>query len=201
MSNAADLLTRAIRLPPEGLGGDLVVPENATGLVIFAHGSGSSRNSSRNRFFARHLNSGGLATFLMDLLTEAKEQVDIRTRHLRFDIDLLAGRLVNAAEWAAADPDTRGLRIGYFGASTGGGAALVAAAAKPGASPCLRSDLFDRWRRRSSRNRTEQAGSAQLRCEKRLEIVPGATHLFEEPGTLEQVAELARGWFRRYLAQ
>src|SRR5215831_10969224 len=118
MRNATDLLTTAVRLPPVGLGGDLVVPENATGLVIFAYGSGSSRHSSRNRFVARHLNRGGLATLLMDLLTEAEEQVDIRPRHLRFDIDLLAGRLVNAAEWAAADPDTNDLRIWYFGAST-----------------------------------------------------------------------------------
>jgi putative phosphoribosyl transferase len=219
MSNTADLLTRAVRLPPEGLGGDLVVPENATGLVIFAHGSGSSRHSSRNRFAARHLNSGALATLLMDLLTEAEEQVDIRTRHLRFDIDLLAGRLVNAVEWAAANPDTRDLRIGYFGASTGGAAALVAAAARPeqigavvsrGGRPDLAGGALSRVEAPTLLIvggddllviELNRQALRQLRCEKRLEIVPGATHLFEEPGTLEQVTELARGWFRRYLAQ
>jgi dienelactone hydrolase len=218
MSNATVLLTRTIRLPPEGLGGDLVVPENAVGLVIFAHGSGSSRHSSRNRLVARQLNTGGLATLLMDLLTEAEEEVDIRTRHLRFDIDLLAGRLVDAAEWVTTNPDTCNLRIGYFGASTGRGAALVAAAARPeqigavvsrGGRPDLAGSALPRVEAPTLLivggedtlviDLNENA-IGQLRCVKRLEIVAGATHLFEEPGTLEQVAELAREWFRRYLA-
>src|SRR3954454_7315247 len=209
--------TRALQIPPLGLGGDLVVPERATGLVIFAHGSGSSRHSSRNRFVARHLNGGGLATLLIDLLTGAEEEVDIRTRELRFDIGMLAGRLVNATEWAAGDPDTRNLRIGYFGASTGGGAALVAAAARPehigavvsrGGRPDLAGNALPRVTAPTLLivggedypviDLNKQA-FRRLPCEKRLEIVPAATHLFDEPGTLEWVADLARGWFVRYL--
>jgi dienelactone hydrolase len=124
-------IERPVQIPLLRLAGDLVIPENTQGLIIFAHGSGSSRHSSRNRYVARRLNAGGLATLLLDLLTEAEEQVDLRTGHLRFDIDLLAWRLEMAVEWSAQQPELRDLRVGYFGASTGGGAALVAAAMQP----------------------------------------------------------------------
>src|SRR5438876_5036103 len=125
------LTEQAVRIPPIGLAGDLVVPPRAGGIVLFAHGSGSGRHSTRNRYVASVLQEGGLGTLLMDLLTEAEEQVDLRTRHLRFDIGLLAGRLVEATDWLQRDAGTRGLPVGYFGASTGGGAALVAAAERP----------------------------------------------------------------------
>ena len=208
---------RAVRVSPYGLGGDLVVPENATGLIIFAHGSGSSRHSSRNRFVARELNRGRLATLLMDLLTPEEESVDLRTRHLRFDIGMLADRLVHAAEWAGSTAGIRDLTIGYFGASTGGGAALVAAAQRParigvvvsrGGRPDLAGAALPRVAAPTLLivggcdypviDMNEEAMHA-MRCEKRLEIVPGATHLFEEPGTLERVADLARNWFQRHL--
>ena len=208
---------QAVRVSPYGLGGDLVVPENATGLIIFAHGSGSSRHSSRNRFVARELNRGRLATLLMDLLTPEEESVDLRTRHLRFDIGMLADRLVHAAEWAGSTAGIRDLTIGYFGASTGGGAALVAAAQRPerigavvsrGGRPDLAGAALPRVAAPTLLivggcdypviDMNEEAMRA-MRCEKRLEIVPGATHLFEEPGTLERVADLARNWFQRHL--
>ncbi len=220
MRNVLDhAIERAVRIPPYGLEGDLVVPENATGLVIFAHGSGSSRHSSRNRFVARELNIGGLATLLMDLLTEAEEQVDLRTRHLRFDIAMLAERLMQAARWAGNERELRDFTIGYFGASTGAAAALVAAANQPerigavvsrGGRPDLAGDALPRVTAPTllivgSEDHlvielNEEAMRA-LRCEKSLQIIPEATHLFEEPGTLEQVAELARDWFQRYLGR
>jgi dienelactone hydrolase len=218
MSNMVYHLTeRPVRIAPWGLAGDLVIPENATGLVIFAHGSGSSRHSSRNRFVARELNDGRLATLLMDLLTEEEERVDMRTRHLRFDIGMLAERLVHAAEWAGQDEDTRHLTVGYFGASTGGGAALVAAATRPerigavvsrGGRPDLAGPALPHVKAPTLLIVGGEDGPViemnkeafdQLGCEKRLEIIPGATHLFEEPGTLERVAELAREWFQRHL--
>jgi dienelactone hydrolase len=168
---------------------------------------------------ARQLNAGGLATLLMDLLTEDEERIDLRTRHLRFDIEMLAGRLVQAAEWAGSQPRTRDLTIGYFGASTGGGAALVAAANHPerigavvsrGGRPDLAGSALPRvtaptllivgGEDQPVIQMNEEAMRA-LRTEKRLEIVPGATHLFEEPGTLEQVAELARTWFLNHLGR
>ena len=193
------------------LEGDLLVPAGAPGIVLFAHGSGSSRFSSRNRYVAQVLRDGGLGTLLIDLLTASEEAIDERTRYLRFDIDLLARRLVDAAQWL----DTPS--VGLFGASTGGGAALVAAAQLP-----------DRIKAVVSRGgRPDLAGAALARvkaptllivgghdepvielneeaydrmtCERKMEIVPGATHLFEEPGTLEQVARLARDWFVKYL--
>ena len=208
---------RAVRIPPVNLQGDLAVPKGATGIVLFAHGSGSSRHSSRNRYVARVLQQGGLGTLLLDLLTSDEERVDLQTRHLRFDIGLLAGRLVTAAEWLREDPETAQLPVGLFGASTGGGAALVAAAEQPDAIRAVvsrggRPDLAgpalaevkaptllivggnDHPVIEMNRNAYEQ-----LRGEKRLDIVPGATHLFEEPGTLEQVADLAQAWFRQYL--
>ena len=200
------------------LEGNLLVPKGATGVVLFAHGSGSSRFSSRNRYVAQSLRDGGLATLLIDLLTPQEEAVDMRTGHLRFDIDLLASRLVGTIGWMSRQAATRPLHIGIFGASTGGGAALVAASRVP-----------DRVAAVVSRGgRPDLAGAAlpkvkaptllivggddlpvigmnreaydQMTCVRRMEIVPGASHLFEEPGTLERVAELAREWFVRYLA-
>ena len=200
------------------LEGDLVVPPGASGIVLFAHGSGSSRHSPRNRYVAGLLQAGGLATLLVDLLTPEEEAVDIRTAHLRFDIGLLAERLVGASDWLAGQPATSDLRIGYFGASTGGGAALVAAAERPrtvhavvsrGGRPDLAGPALPRvlaptllivGERDLPVIEMNEAALARLECVKRLEIVPGATHLFEEPGTLEEVARLARDWFERYLA-
>jgi putative phosphoribosyl transferase len=201
------------------LEGGLVIPEQAYGIVLFAHGSGSSRHSPRNRFVADWLHSAGLATLLMDLLTSEEEQMDDRTGRLRFDIELLADRLCGAVEWLADFQETRNLRIGIFGASTGGGAAAVAAARKPGlvravvsrggrpdlAGSSLQSVLCPTLlivggNDRIVINLNREALSQLLAPVKELAIVPGATHLFEEPGTLEQVARLAADWFRRYLA-
>ncbi len=207
----------SVRIPPLGLAGDLAMPERAAGVVVFAHGSGSSRHSSRNRYVAGVLQQAGFATLLLDLLTQAEEQVDLRTRHLRFDIGLLAGRLLEATDWLAADRRTAGLPVGYFGASTGGGAALVAAAERPGAigavvsrggRPDLAGAALPRVQAPSllivggkDRDVIElnEEAMARMHCEARLEIVPGATHLFEEPGTLEQVAQLAAEWFTAHL--
>jgi len=200
------------------LEGDLAVPENARGVVLFAHGSGSSRFSSRNRFVASELRDGGMATLLIDLLTPDEERIDMRTAHLRFDIDLLARRLGGATEWLANDARTSTMNVGLFGASTGGGAALVAAAARPdriaavvsrGGRPDLAGDALPHVQAPTllivggddapviAMNR---AAYDRMTCERRMEIVPGATHLFEEPGTLEEVSRLARDWFRRFLA-
>jgi putative phosphoribosyl transferase len=204
---------------PVMLDGNLSVPEGARGIVLFAHGSGSSRLSPRNRHVAQLLNQATLATLLVDLLTSDEEAVDRQTAQLRFDIGLLAERLVGVTDWLAENPETRHLRIGYFGASTGAGAALVAAAERPdavgavvsrGGRPDLAGSALTRVRAPTllivggndgqviALNR---AALAQLRCEKQLVIVPGATHLFEEPGALEQVALLARNWFERHLAR
>jgi dienelactone hydrolase len=195
------------------LDGDLHVPAGARGIVLFAHGSGSSRFSPRNRQVASALREAGLATLLMDLLTREEERVDELTRHLRFDIGLLAERLVAATDWLRTQPGTRELRIGYFGASTGAAAALIAAAERPdavaavvsrGGRPDLASERLADVRaptllivggRDEPVIDMNREALALLRVEKRLEIVPGATHLFEEPGTLEQVARLARDWF------
>jgi putative phosphoribosyl transferase len=200
------------------LEGDLVVPPGASGIVLFAHGSGSSRHSPRNRYVAGVLQAGGLATLLIDLLTLEEEAIDLRTAHLRFDIGLLAERLVGASEWLAGQPAIRDLRVGYFGASTGGGAALVAAAERPqivhavvsrGGRPDLAGAALPRvlapmllivGERDTPVIEMNESALARLECVKRLEIVPGATHLFEEPGTMEEVARLARDWFERYLA-
>jgi putative phosphoribosyl transferase len=202
---------------PVTLEGNLSLPERARGIVLFAHGSGSSRHSPRNRYVARVLNEAKLATLLVDLLTPDEEAVDLRTAHLRFDIGLLAGRLAGVTEWLTQYPDTRELRIGYFGASTGGAAALVAAAQRPdavgaivsrGGRPDLAGSALAHVRTPTllivGGNDFEvvelnRRALALLRCEKQLEIVPGATHLFEEPGALEEVARLAREWFERYL--
>ena len=202
---------------PVTLEGNLSLPEGARGVVLFAHGSGSSRHSSRNRYVARLLNQARLATLLLDLLTADEEAVDLQTAHLRFDIGLLARRLVGASDWLTQQPDTRHLRIGYFGASTGAAAALVAAAERPdmvgavvsrGGRPDLAGPALPLVRAPTllivggndapviGLNR---AAFEALRCEKQLVIIPGATHLFEEPGALDEVGRLAREWFERHL--
>jgi putative phosphoribosyl transferase len=211
---------REVRIPagPATLEGNLGIPEDARRVVLFAHGSGSGRHSPRNRYVAQALREARLATLLIDLLTLEEEEVDLYTRHLRFDIGLLAERLVSATDWLTQDPRRQDLRIGYFGASTGAGAALVAAAARPeaagaivsrGGRPDLAGDELSRVRAPTllivGGNDVPVIGMnrealAQLRAEKKLEIVPGATHLFEEPGALEEVARLAAGWFVRYLS-
>jgi dienelactone hydrolase len=213
--------TRTVRisLGRSTLDGDLRVPAGAQGVVLFAHGSGSSRHSPRNRYVAGVLNDGGLATLLMDLLTPEEEAADARSGHLRFDIRLLADRLCAASGWLAQEPTTRDLRLGYFGSSTGGGAALVAAADRPeavgavvsrGGRPDLAGPALARVKAPTllivggndvpviAMNRE---ALAQLSAEKQLEIIPGATHLFEEPGTLEEVARMARDWFIRHLGR
>lgn len=200
------------------LDGTLGIPEHAQGLVLFAHGSGSSRHSPRNRQVAETLQRAAVATLLFDLLTKEEERADEWTGHLRFDIALLASRLRIAAGWAAEDERTSGLRIGYFGSSTGAAAALVAAAdensdagavVSRGGRPDLAGEALRRVRAPTllivggdddaviPLNKT---ALAQLRCEKRLEIVPGATHLFEEPGALDCVADLAARWFAKHLS-
>jgi putative phosphoribosyl transferase len=205
-------ITVALR-PPLLLEGNLAVPDGARGAVLFAHGSGSSRFSPRNRVVAQALQEAGFATLLMDLLTPAEEQAERFTRHLRFDVDLLADRLAGAVQWLSRDPQTRALPVGLFGASTGAAAALVTAAREPdrisavvsrGGRPDLAGELLREVRAPTllivggadevvlELNREALAG---LRCEKRLEIVAGATHLFEEPGALESVAALAARWF------
>jgi len=198
--------------------GDLAVPDDASGIVVFAHGSGSGRHSPRNRMVAARLRERGFATLLMDLLTEQEEIVDARTRELRFDIELLAGRLTAAAAWVAEQPDVGRLPLGYFGASTGAAAALVAAARQPdrvaavvsrGGRPDLAGDALAAVRAPTllivgSRDeivlRLNEQASARMRVERALEVVPGASHLFEEPGALEEVARLAGDWFTRHLA-
>ena len=217
MATAIERDEGLIRINAAGvmLEGNLIVPQGATGIVLFAHGSGSSRFSLRNRYVAEVLRSSRLGTLLIDLLTHDEELVDTRTAHLRFDIELLADRLVGTTEWLNAEQ--AGQKIGLFGASTGGGAALVAAARVP-----------DRIQAVVSRGgRPDLAGAAlpkvkaptlliiggddvpvigmnreaydQMNCVKKMEIVPGASHLFEEPGTLEKVARLAGDWFVKYL--
>src|SRR2546421_955107 len=199
------------------LSGNLTIPENAIALVLFAHGSGSSRHSPRNQFVARTLNGAGLATLLFDLLTPEEEATDMRTREHRFNIGLLADRLVHATRWARRQEQTRDLQVGYFGSSTGGGAALVAAAEIPqdagavvsrGGRPDLAGDALPNVQAPTLLIvggldypviEMNKAALARLRCEKELKIVPGATHLFEEPGTLEQVADLAAEWFQTHL--
>ena len=189
------------------------MPQGATVLVLFVHGSGSSRYSRRNQFVARQLNAAGLATLLFDLLTREEEAVDIRTGQHRFDISLLAERLVHATQWTMQEESTRELRLGYFGSSTGGGAALVAAAELPrdvgavvsrGGRPDLAGGALPRVQAPTLLivggeddvviNLNEEA-RARMTCEVKLEIIPSATHLFEESGALERVAQLASNWF------
>jgi dienelactone hydrolase len=202
---------------PVILEGNLGIPEGARGAVLFAHGSGSGRHSPRNRFVARQLRAAGLATLLLDLLTEDEEAVDRYTAQLRFDIGLLAERLIGATDWLTEDSRTAGLSIGYFGASTGGGAALVAAAHRPervgvvvsrGGRPDLAGDALPAVRAPTLLlvggddepviGLNEQALARLGAPVKKLVIVPGASHLFEEPGKLEEVARLAADWFTRH---
>lgn len=211
--------TAALRIPAGGvlLNADLAIPAGAEAIIAFAHGSGSSRHSTRNRYVAKTLNGYGFATLLADLLTEEEEIIDLRTRHMRFDIPMLADRLVDTAAWLQSQARTKHLKIGWFGASTGAGAALIAAARRPenimavvsrGGRPDLAGDYLpevtapvllivgendpqvldlNKW------------ALVQLNAQSKLEIVPNATHLFEEPGTLEAAALLAAQWFRDHL--
>ena len=214
------------------LEGNLSIPKNAQGVVIFAHGSGSSRHSPRNRYVAQVLQNEGIATLLLDLLTEEEEEIDLQTRHLRFDIGLLAQRLVGATDWLKQNSGSRNLKVGYFGASTGAAAALVAAAERPstinaivsrGGRPdlagtdnlqkvqastllivggndvpviAMNKQALDKMHMLEDSNNND---SEKNENKKKLVIVPGATHLFEEPGKLEEVACLAAEWFSNYL--
>jgi putative phosphoribosyl transferase len=212
---------RQVQVPagPVALDGDLEAPAKVSGIVLFAHGSGSSRHSPRNRAVARVLQSRGFATLLLDLLTPEEEEIDARTAELRFDIGLLARRLLHAIDWLATEPTLTGKSLGMFGASTGAGAALLAAAERPEAVAAVVS--------RGGRPDLAGPALARVRCPTllivggndqpvidlnreamsrmvapvELIIVPGATHLFEEPGALEQVAALAANWFERHLAR
>jgi putative phosphoribosyl transferase len=201
------------------LQGNLVIPAAATGIVVFAHGSGSSRFSPRNRWMAQQLSQSGLATLLFDLLTAEEQVIDEQTRELRFNIPLLSDRLGEAVDWVSGQTTTRPLAIGLFGASTGAAAALNAAADRPqvvravvsrGGRPDLAMDNLPRVEAPTllivggldhAVIEMNREAAAQLYGECRLEIVPGATHLFEEPGKLEAVAELAQDWFGRYLGE
>ena len=219
MKSVKDTVHEAVRLRAGNvvLEGDLELPTNAAGVVLFAHGSGSSRRSPRNRLVAESLRRAGLGTLLFDLLSAPEDAVDARTMHLRFDITLLAGRLACAVDWIRNQAEVKPLSIGLFGASTGAAAALVAAAQRPAAVSAVV----------SRGGRPDLAGAAlpavaaptllivgendpevldlnkqaqrALRCESKLEIIPGASHLFEETGALDKVARLAGDWFRRKL--
>ena len=199
------------------LEGNISIPKGAKGIVLFVHGSGSSRLSPRNRFVAEELNKKGIATLLFDLLTQEEEIIDEKTAHLRFDIGLLAKRLVETTDWVRNSPVTNNMNIGYFGASTGAGAALVAAAERPNVIKAVvsrggRPDLAGR-RLVEVKCPTllivggcdepvidmNRDAMAQLKSKKNLVIVPGATHLFEEKGTLEVVSVHAGNWFLKYL--
>lgn len=201
------------------LEGDLFIPPTAKGLVLFAHGSGSSRLSPRNRFVARQLNDSGLATLLFDLLTAEEEEVDNYTREHRFNIDLLAERLEEATQWVAKNSETKDLTIGYFGASTGAAAALIAAARTPQTISAIvsrggRPDLAGPYLMQVDSPTLlivggdddvvidlNQQALDRLQCEKQLVIIEGATHLFEEPGKLEEVAQIAADWFKMHLSR
>jgi pimeloyl-ACP methyl ester carboxylesterase len=214
-----NIVEESLQIPVAGvvLGADVVVPERAQGVVVFAHGSGSSRHSPRNRFVAVQLWAAGLATVLADLLTPMEEQRDAVTAEFRFDIGLLATRVAGVTDWIVADERAAGLGIGLFGASTGAAAALVAAAERPeivqavvsrGGRPDLAGDYLTRVRQPTLLIvggedpvviELNREAMEQLAGDARLEIVPGATHLFEEAGMLEQVARLARDWFLLHL--
>ncbi len=219
-TTAQAISEQPVRIPWQGLflDGDLSIPQEARGTVLFAHGSGSSRHSPRNRYVAQVLQKAGLATLLMDLLTGEEEAVDLSTRQLRFDIDLLAQRLISAVDWLGKQEPLRLQPLGAFGASTGAAAALIAAAARPdrvaavvsrGGRPDLAGAALPHVQAPTllivggndfqviplNRQALAQLGTV----ESRMEIVPEATHLFEEPGALETVARLAAGWFTRYL--
>ena len=216
--NGSDSTPLEVRIPCGSVTveGALAIPPGANGVVVFAHGSGSSRHSPRNQFVARVIRESGNGTLLFDLLTAEEEIEDNLTRGLRFDIELLARRLVEVTRWLVAQPAARDLGIGYFGSSTGGGAALVAAAqigrridavVSRGGRPDLAGDALARVQSPTLLIvggyddvviRLNEEALAELHCEKELKILPGATHLFEEPGTLDAVAHLAVDWFRRH---
>jgi len=212
-------LARSIRIPTGSvtLDGELAVPENAEGLVIFAHGSGSSRHSPRNQFVAEQLRKAGLGTLLLDLLTPEEGREEAASAHLRFNIGLLTQRLACAAHWVADEDEARHLRLGFFGSSTGAAAALVAAAdlgksigavVSRGGRPDLAGNALLRLdaptllivgERDEVVLELNEEAFAMLDCEKILTVVPRATHLFEEPGALENVAKLAADWFLEHL--
>ena len=214
-----DHVEREVRIASgaASLAGDLAIPAGAKGIVLFAHGSGSSRRSPRNVWVAGHLQRSGLATLLFDLLTSDEEARDARTREHRFDIELLTRRLLDATRWVDALPDLRALSLGYFGASTGSAAALSAAAqsgdrvlavVSRGGRPDLAGTALPKVTAATllivgGRDDVvvglNQAALREMTCERRLAIVPGATHLFEEPGTLQQVASLAAEWLVEYM--
>lgn len=219
IESQADAVNKSVRIPVGGvlLEGELRLPENAPGVVLFAHGSGSSRHSPRNQFVAGVIREASIGTLLFDLLTNDEERQDTAFGVLRFDIALLAKRLVGATRWIEKQPETSGLKVGYFGASTGGGAALVAAAelgvgiaavVSRGGRPDLAGDALPKVKSPTllvvggydemviSLN---DDAFAKLRCEKDFRIVLGATHLFEEPGTLEQVAQISANWFSKHM--
>ena len=213
------MIGQSVQIPAGGvlLDADLALPEQPAGIVLFAHGSGSSRHSPRNRYVAAELQAARLATVLADLLTPTEEQLDARTGQLRFDIGLLARRVTAVADWAVAHPAMVGLPVGLFGASTGAAGALAAAARRPGSVAAVvsrggRPDLAGQYLRSVRQPvllivgehdpqviEINRQAMGQLSGEARLEIIPGASHLFEEPGALEQVARLAREWFSQHL--
>jgi len=215
----SDLLEIQARIPAGDavLDGDLVVPSGASGIAVFAHGSGSSRHSPRNKSVARVIREAGVGSLLFDLLTREEELVEVFTRHLRFDIELLTRRLIEATRWLASQEETRNLRVGYFGSSTGAAAAIRAAArlgeeigavVSRGGRPDLAGDALPLVKAPTllivgGHDETvielNQDAYARLRCEKELRVIPGATHLFEEPGALEQVSDLAADWLKGHL--
>jgi putative phosphoribosyl transferase len=214
-----NLVEQSLQIPAGdvALDADMAVPEPATGVVLFAHGSGSSRHSPRNRYVAGELQASGLATVLVDLLTPAEEQLDARTGRLRFDVGLLAARVMALTDWVTEYGPTAGLPVGLFGASTGAAAAMVAAAQRPGPVAAVvsrggRPDLGGEYlcsvvqptllvvgARDTAVIEFNRKAMRKLRGEARLEVIAGASHLFSEPGALELVARLARDWFNRYL--
>lgn len=215
MLQGSDVVT--VSLGKTLLRGNLNIPQGAAGIVVFAHGSGSGRKSPRNRFVAGVLQKANLATLLIDLLTMEEESVDLITRKLRFNIPFLAKRLEGITDWIKKKPATQSLNIGYFGASTGAAAALVAAAEKGkeicaivsrGGRPDLAGESLAKvisptllivGSRDTEVIALNEEASKQMTCEKKLAIIPNATHLFEERGALEEVANLARKWFVKYL--
>lgn len=206
-----------VELEEVSLAGILATPEKSPGIVLFAHGSGSGRHSPRNQFVAGVLQEAGLATLLVDLLTPDEEAVDLLTREHRFNIPLLAERLVGATDWVLNRPDSRDLRVGYYGSSTGAAAALIAAAERPqvtsavvsrGGRVDLAPDALPKVEaptllivggRDHTVIRLNEQAMTLFEAPTKLEIIPGAGHLFEEPGALEKVAQLARSWFRQHL--
>ncbi|ADI74420.1 dienelactone hydrolase [Methanohalobium evestigatum Z-7303] len=217
MNTGSEDKTVQISVDSEQIEGDLTIPNNPDGIIIFAHGSGSSRHSPRNKYVAQNLQDNGFATLLIDLLTPDEDETDRLTGRLRFDIDLLSRRLVTATNWVLNNPETSNLNIGYFGASTGAAAALIAAAQHPmyinavvsrGGRPDLAEHIFDRVQAPTllivggndpKVIELNKWAMERMNAKKKLEIVPGATHLFEEPGKLEEVSRLAGEWFKQYL--